>query len=89
MRTDKDGEFVRDVSNFRNWIRSDGSTPFTPEAGRYHLYISWACPWAHRTAMVRSQLGLSEAISLSVVDPVWNEHGFGLLQTLRAQFRTL
>ncbi|MEO5969653.1 MAG: glutathione S-transferase C-terminal domain-containing protein, partial [Bdellovibrionia bacterium] len=42
----------------------------------YHLYISWACPWAHRTAIVRSLMGLDEVISLSVVDPVWNEKGW-------------
>ena len=76
MWNNKNGEFVRYPSGFRNWIRSDGSTPFEPEANRYHLYISWACPWAHRTAIVRSLLGLEEVISLSVVDPVWNDQGW-------------
>jgi putative glutathione S-transferase len=76
MWNNSEGEFVRYSSDFRNWVRDDGSTPFKPEAGRYHLYISWACPWAHRTAIVRSILGLDQAISLSVVDPVWNENGW-------------
>ena len=70
------GEFVRYSSDFRQWVKCDSTTPFTPERNRYHLYISWACPWAHRTAIVRSLMGLQEAISLSVVDPVWNENGW-------------
>jgi putative glutathione S-transferase len=76
MWNNKEGEFIRYTSGFRNWIRADGSTPFEPTIGRYHLYISWACPWAHRTALVRSLLGLEKAISLSVVGPVWNERGW-------------
>src|SRR4029077_10942996 len=47
-----------------------------PGPGRYHLYISWACPWAHRTAIVRKLLGLQEAISLSAVDPVRDGRGW-------------
>ena len=76
MWNNDQGEFVRYTSNFRQLVRADGSTPFRPETGRYHLYVSWACPWAHRTAIVRSLLGLDDAISLSVVDPVWNENGW-------------
>jgi putative glutathione S-transferase len=76
MWNNEQGEFVRYKSKFRNQIKADGSTPFQPEAWRYHLYISWACPWAHRTAIVRKVLGLEDAISLSVVDPVWNEAGW-------------
>ncbi len=76
MWNNESGEFVRYTSGFRNWVRKDGSTPFLPEAGRYHLYISWACPWAHRTAIVRSLMGLEEAITLSVVDPVWGKNGW-------------
>jgi putative glutathione S-transferase len=76
MWNNDQGEFVRYTSNFRDWVRADGSTRFVPEPGRYHLYISWACPWAHRTAIVRSLLGLEDAISLSAVDPVWNDRGW-------------
>lgn len=76
MWNNKEGEFVRYTSTFRHWVKRDGSSDFKPEAGRYHLYISWACPWAHRTAIVRALLGLEEVISLSVVDPVWNDNGW-------------
>jgi putative glutathione S-transferase len=69
MWNNEQGEFVRYTSHFRN--RAQGAEP-----GRYHLYISWACPWAHRTAIVRSLLGLEDAISLSAVDPVWNDKGW-------------
>jgi glutathionyl-hydroquinone reductase len=47
------GEFIRQEDAFREWIRADGSTAFAPEPGRYHLYISLACPWACRTLIVR------------------------------------
>jgi putative glutathione S-transferase len=76
MWNNAQGEFDRYTSTFRDWVRADGSTRFAPESGRYHLYISWACPWAHRTAIVRSLLGLEDAITLSVVDPVWNDNGW-------------
>ena len=63
------GQYVRKESSFRDWIRADGSTPYLPEAGRYHLYVSLACPWAHRALIFRKLKGLEEAISVSVVDP--------------------
>ena len=47
------GKFERKDSSLRDFVRADGSTRFGPEAGRYHLYVSLACPWAHRTIMVR------------------------------------
>jgi putative glutathione S-transferase len=56
---------VRPAYPFRGRITADGSSRYPAVAGRYHLYISWACPWAHRTAIVRKLLGLQEAISLS------------------------
>lgn len=70
------GEFERQEDAFRAWISRDGSTPFAPEAGRYHLYISFACPWAHRTLIVRDAKRLTEAIGVTVVDPVRDERGW-------------
>jgi len=68
------GRFVRKESSFRNWITPDGAPGpsgdggFKAEAGRYHLYVSYACPWAHRTLIFRVLKGLEEMISLSVVN---------------------
>lgn len=70
------GEFVRTVSSFRNWITKDGSPGpegdggFTAEPDRYHLYVSHACPWAHRTLIFRTLKGLEDVISVSVVHPL-------------------
>jgi putative glutathione S-transferase len=72
------GRFVRADSAFRDWIRADGSTRYTPEAGRYHLYVSLACPWAHRTLIYRKLKGLEHAISVSVVDPLMASEGWEL-----------
>ena len=54
----------------------DGSTGIPAEAGRYHLYVSWACPWAHRTIIGRMLKGLEDVIGLSVVDPIRDERGW-------------
>ncbi len=70
------GRFERKESAFRDWVRADGSTGFPPEAGRYHLYVSLACPWAHRTLIFRKLKGLEDAISLSVVDSFMGEQGW-------------
>jgi putative glutathione S-transferase len=72
----KPGEFVRAAYPFRGRITADGSSGFPAEPGRYHLYISWACPWAHRSAIVRDLLGLQDVISLSAVDPVRDGRGW-------------
>jgi putative glutathione S-transferase len=72
----KAGEFVRAAYPFRGRITADGSSGYPAEPGRYHLYISWACPWAHRTAIVRELLGLTDVISLSAVDPVRDGRGW-------------
>ena len=66
-----DGHFVRKESAFRQAIGDDGPFPAAP--GRYHLYVSLACPWAHRTLIVRALKKLEEVISVSVVAPVWGE----------------
>ena len=70
------GRFERKESTFRNWIRADGSTDFEPESGRYHLYVSLACPWAHRTLIYRRLKGLEEHITISVVNPIMLENGW-------------
>ena len=72
----KPGEFVRAAYPFRGRITADGSSGLPAEPGRYHLYISWACPWAHRSAIVRELLGLQDVISLSAVDPVRDGRGW-------------
>ena len=70
------GEFVRSESSFRNWVTNDGSAGptgeggFAAEPGRYHLYVSYACPWAHRTLIFRTLKGLEDVISVSVVHPL-------------------
>ena len=70
------GEFKRQEDAFRDWVRRDGSTPYAPAAGRYHLYVSFACPWAHRTIILRKLKGLEEVIGMTVVDPVRDERGW-------------
>lgn len=70
-----DGKFVRSTAKFRNWITPDGSAGpsgeggFPAQSGRYHLYVSYACPWAHRTLIFRVLKGLEEHISVSAVHP--------------------
>ena len=71
-----DGEFVRHQTSFRAQIRADGSTEFGPESGRYHLYVSYACPWAHRTLITRKLKGLETSISFDVVSPLLPNTGW-------------
>lgn len=77
-----DGHFERSHAQFRNWITPDGSPGpsgeggFPAESGRYHLYVSYACPWANRTLVVRALKGLEEHISVDVVHPLMREHGW-------------
>jgi putative glutathione S-transferase len=70
------GRFQRQDSAFRNWITADGRSGFKAEAGRYHLYVSYACPWAHRTLIFRKLKRLEEVISLSVVHWHMGERGW-------------
>ncbi|MEE3196978.1 MAG: glutathione S-transferase family protein [Pseudomonadota bacterium] len=77
-----DGRFVRQSAGFRNWITADGSAGssgeagFKAETGRYHLYVSLACPWAHRTLIFRALKGLEEMISVSVVNAFMGDKGW-------------
>jgi putative glutathione S-transferase len=74
--TNDDGEFDRQETTFRDRIRDDPDARFQPEAGRYHLYVSFACPWAHRALLVRSLKGLADAVSVDVVDPYREDDGW-------------
>ena len=81
--TDKSGgEFEREAAQLRNWITADGSAGpsgeggFAAEKGRYHLYVSLACPWAHRTLIFRKLKGLTDYITVSVVSPYMMENGW-------------
>jgi len=76
----RDGAFVRQASRFRSWVTADGSSGFAPEAGRYHLYVARACPWAHRTIIGRRLMGLEQAITISYVDPIRDERGWAFSQ---------
>ena len=73
------GAFVRQKSAFRDRVSADGSSGYPAVAGRYHLYVSLACPWAHRTIIVRQLKGLDEAIPMTVVDPIRDERGWRFL----------
>ena len=70
------GEFVRGAAAFRDWVTADGRSGYPAQAGRYHLYVSLACPWAHRTLILRALKRLEPVISLSVVDPVMRDDGW-------------
>jgi putative glutathione S-transferase len=70
------GTFERQEDAFRDWISQDGGSPYPAVAGRYHLYVSLACPWASRTVIVRQLKGLDEAIGLTVLDPIRDDRGW-------------
>ncbi|MCC6777518.1 MAG: glutathione S-transferase family protein [Hyphomicrobiales bacterium] len=76
------GRFVRPVTRFRNWITADGSPGatghggFAAARGRYHLYVAWPCPWAHRTIIMRVLKRLDDVITMSVVEPLYGPHGW-------------
>ncbi len=83
-----DGEFRRQDSRFREWIIADGqpikpnTQSFKAEKGRYHLYVSLACPWAHRTLIFRALKGLQDVIDVTVVEPLMLENGWELSDPL-------
>lgn len=72
----KGGDFQRGESSFRHWVRADGSTAFPAETGRYHLYVSYACPWASRALMMRGLKKLKDAISVTAVDWHMTDEGW-------------
>lgn len=74
----KDGRFHREDSLFRHWITETGETGFKAESGRYHLYVSLACPWAHRTLIVRKLKGLEQHVGVTVVEPKMLDKGWAL-----------
>lgn len=80
------GKFVRTEAQFRNWVTPDGAPGpsgaggFKAEPGRYHLYVSYACPWAHRALILRALKGLDDMIGVSVVDWHMGEHGWTFKQ---------
>lgn len=76
QQEDQEGRFLRPSTQFHDWITADGSSGFKAEAGRYHLYVSLACPWAQRTLIMRQLQGLQEVIGLSIVDPYMGEEGW-------------
>lgn len=82
MTTPTTGRFERSISSFRNWITSDGSPGptgqggFAAESGRYHLYVSLACPWAHRTLIMRMRKGLCNHVGISIVHWRLDERGW-------------
>ncbi|RDV26074.1 glutathione S-transferase family protein [Alteromonas aestuariivivens] len=71
-----DGKFKRESARFRNWIEDKPQARFTPQSGRYHLYVSLACPWAHRTLIFRKLKQLEQHIPVSVVSPKMLHHGW-------------
>ena len=76
VESDDDGSFKRQDSTFRAFVSDDGSTDFPVAAGRYHLYIARACPWAHRTLIGRMLMGLGDAISVSFLNPLRDDRGW-------------
>ena len=73
---DTDGSFRRQVSQFLRWVSADGDSQFPLQAGRYHLYVARACPWAHRTMIARRLMGLEDVLGISFVDPIRDERGW-------------
>ena len=72
----EDGRFVRQEDQFHSWVSADGRSGFPAVANRYQLFVSLACPWAHRTIIARKLLGLESAIDMTVVDPIRDERGW-------------
>lgn len=74
------GEFKRQEDRFRQWVTRDGGSGFPAEADRYHFYVSFACPWAHRVIIMRKLKGLEKVIGMTVVDPIRDDRGWAFRQ---------
>ncbi|KAH8836752.1 hypothetical protein MCOR01_010414 [Pyricularia oryzae] len=85
---DTSGEFKRQVSSFRNWVSSEAGAQFPAEKGRYHLYVSYACPWATRVLIARKLKGLEDVISFSSVHWHLGENGWRSPRPRRRPTRT-
>jgi glutathionyl-hydroquinone reductase len=72
----RSGEWIRQDSRFRDAVSSDGSTPYPAASGRYHLYVALACPWSHRTVVVRRLKGLDDVVGISYLHPYRDERGW-------------
>jgi len=75
-----DGAFKRQEDAFRDWVTSDGSSAYGAQADRYHLYVSLACPWAHRTILIRKLKRLEAVVGMTVVDPVRDDAGWAFTE---------
>jgi len=71
-----DGQYDRQEDEFCDWVTDDGSSGYPAAQGRYHLYVSWACPWAHRTIIVRVLKRLEHVVGMTVVDPIRDDRGW-------------
>ncbi|MBV9674153.1 MAG: glutathione S-transferase family protein [Verrucomicrobia bacterium] len=71
-----EGHFVRQSDAFKHWVLADQNARFAAESGRYHLYVSLACPWAHRIIILRKLKRLEKVIGMTVVDPIRDERGW-------------
>jgi putative glutathione S-transferase len=76
------GEFIRTQAAFRSWITADGSSDYPAEPGRYRLYASLACPWAHRTLIAMAVKKLDEVVPISIVEPVMSDQGWAFSDAL-------
>ncbi len=74
--TSSRGAWVRQANRFTDRITADGSSGYPAETGRYHLYVCYACPWAHRSIIVRRLLGLEDVLGMTAVDPIRDERGW-------------
>ena len=76
LLVNKEGQYQRATTQFNNLISKQSSTPFQPDTDRYHLYVSPACPWSHRTLLMRKLKGLEHAITISYVEPCMSKEGW-------------
>ncbi|MBW4533695.1 MAG: glutathione S-transferase family protein [Pleurocapsa minor HA4230-MV1] len=81
---DQNGKFHEKPTTFRDRITADGSSGFKAEAGRYHLYVSLACPWAHRTLIMRELKGLKDTVSVLIADVILGDRGWSFSQASEA-----